>query len=82
MLEREAQQGFDLLAIDAFSGDSIPTHLVTLEAFDAYARHLRPDGLLAAHITNTHLDLRPVMAAAAQHLGKEALLMELKRGHQ
>jgi hypothetical protein len=81
MLEREAQQGFDLLAIDAFSGDSIPTHLVTLEAFDAYARHLRPDGLLAAHITNTHLDLRPVMAAAAQHLGKEALLMELKRGH-
>lgn len=81
MLEREAPQGFDLLVMDAFSGDSIPTHLVTREAFDAYARHLRPDGLLAVHITNTYLDLRPVMAAAAQHLGKVALLLELKAGH-
>ncbi len=81
MLEREAPQGFDLLAMDAFSGDSIPTHLVTLEAFEAYARHLRPDGLLAVHITNTYLDLRPVMAAAAEHLGRVALLVELKRGH-
>jgi SAM-dependent methyltransferase len=81
MLEREEPQGFDLLAMDAFSGDSIPTHLVTQEAFSAYARHLRPDGLLAVHITNTYLDLRPVMAAAAQHLGKVALLLELSRGH-
>lgn len=81
MLEREAPQGYDLLAMDAFSGDSIPTHLVTLEAFDAYARHLRPDGLLAVHITNTYLDLRPVMAAAAEHLGRVALLLELQRGH-
>ncbi len=81
MLEREPPQGFDLLAMDAFSGDSIPTHLVTLEAFDAYARHLRPGGLLAVHITNTYLDLRPVMAAAAEHLGRVALLLELKRGH-
>ncbi len=81
MLEREPPQGFDLLAMDAFSGDSIPTHLVTQEAFSAYARHLRPDGLLAVHITNTHLDLRPVMAAAARHLGKVALVLELGRGH-
>ncbi|MDP3519382.1 MAG: fused MFS/spermidine synthase, partial [Hydrogenophaga sp.] len=81
MLEREAPQGFDLLAMDAFSGDSIPTHLVTQEAFSAYARHLRADGLLAVHITNTYLDLRPVMAAAAQHLGKVALVLELSRGH-
>lgn len=81
MLERETPQGFDLLVMDAFSGDSIPTHLVTLEAFDAYARHLRPDGLLAVHITNTYLDLRPVMAAAAHHMGRVALLVELASGH-
>jgi len=81
MLEREPPQGFDLLAMDAFSGDSIPTHLVTQDAFSAYARHLRADGLLAVHITNTYLDLRPVMAAAAQHLGKVALVLELGRGH-
>lgn len=81
MLEREAPQAFDLLAMDAFSGDSIPTHLLTLEAFDAYRRHMRPDGLLAVHITNTYLDLRPVMASAAQHMGKVALLLELPSGH-
>jgi hypothetical protein len=81
MLERETPQAFDLLAMDAFSGDSIPTHLLTLEAFDAYQRHMAPDGLLAVHITNTYLDLRPVMAAAAQHLGKVALLLELDAGH-
>ena len=69
MLEREPPQGFDLLAMDAFSGDSIPTHLLTLEAFYAYRRHLAPEGWLAVHITNRYLDLRPVMAAAAQHLG-------------
>ncbi|MDP2016645.1 fused MFS/spermidine synthase, partial [Hydrogenophaga sp.] len=81
MLEREAPQAFDLLAMDAFSGDSIPTHLLTLEAFDAYMRHMKPDGLLAVHITNTYLDLRPVMASAAQHVGKVALLLELPGGH-
>ncbi len=81
MLERETPQAFDLLAMDAFSGDSIPTHLLTLEAFGAYQRHMRPDGLLAVHITNTYLDLRPVMAAAAHHLGKVALLLELSAGH-
>ncbi len=81
MLERESPQAFDLLAMDAFSGDSIPTHLLTLEAFEAYQRHMKPDGLLAVHITNTYLDLRPVMASAAQHLGKVALLLELSAGH-
>jgi hypothetical protein len=80
MLERETPQAFDLLAMDAFSGDSIPTHLLTLEAFESYMRHMRPDGLLAVHITNTYLDLRPVMASAAQHVGKVALLLELPGG--
>lgn len=81
MLEHESPQAFDLLAMDAFSGDSIPTHLLTLEAFQAYLRHMKPDGLLAVHITNTYLDLRPVMASAAQHMGKVALLLELPSGH-
>jgi hypothetical protein len=63
---------FDLLAVDAFSGDSIPTHLLTLEAMQGYLRHLNaPDGILAVHITNRYLDLRPVVAAAAEHFGKD-----------
>lgn len=78
MLEREPDQGFDLLAMDAFSGDSIPAHLLTLEAMQTYLRHLRPDGILAVHITNRYLDLKPVMAAAARHLGRTALLYALE----
>ena len=78
MLEREPPQQFDLLAMDAFSGDSIPTHLLTLEAIQTYFRHLKPDGLLAVHITNHYLDMRPVMAAAAHHFGQTALLYELE----
>jgi len=79
MLEAEPPQGFDLLAVDAFSGDSIPTHLLTLEAMRIYLRHLRPDGILALHVTNRYLDLRPVAAAAAQQLGLTALLYALER---
>lgn len=82
MLEREPDQGFDLLAIDAFSGDSIPAHLLTLEAMQAYLRHLKPDGILAVHITNRYLDLQPVMAAAAQHYGKTALLYALEHDEE
>ena len=78
MLEAEPAQNFDLLAVDAFSGDSIPTHLLTLEAMQIYFRHLRPDGILAVHITNRYLDLRPVVAAAARHFGKAALLYALE----
>lgn len=77
MLEREPPQRFDLLAMDAFSGDSIPTHLLTLEALQAYRRHLRHDGVLAIHITNRYLDLEPVMAAAAGRLGLRALALRL-----
>lgn len=79
MLEREPDQGFDLLALDAFSGDAIPAHLLTLEAVKTYLRHLRPDGILAVHITNRYIDLKPVMAAAAQHYGLTALLYALER---
>ncbi len=78
MLERDAPQHFDLLVMDAFSGDSIPAHLLTLEAMQTYFGQLKPDGLLAFHITNRYLDLKPVMAAAAQHYGKTALIHDLE----
>jgi SAM-dependent methyltransferase len=67
-LEREADQGFDVLVLDAFNGDAIPVHLLTREAFDVYRRHLKPGGLIAVHITNQHLDLRPIVEAAAAYL--------------
>ncbi len=79
MLEREPTQHFDLLAMDAFSGDSIPTHLLTLEAMKIYLRHMKSDGILAVHITNQYLDLQPVMAAIAQHYGKVAMLYSLPK---
>ena len=71
-LEREPLQGFDLLAVDAFSGDSIPVHLLSREAFELYFRHLKPDGVLALHISNTSLELGPVVQRIAESLGKQA----------
>lgn len=75
-LERQPPQHFDLLAVDAFSSDSIPVHLLTLEAFELYFRHIKPDAILAVHISNRHLFLEPVVAAAAEKLGKDAVLIE------
>lgn len=75
-LERQPPQHLDLLAVDAFSSDSIPVHLLTLEAFELYFRHLKPDGILAVHISNRHLFLEPVVAAAAEKLGKDAVIIE------
>lgn len=72
-LERAKPQGFDLLVLDAFSSDTIPIHLMTREALAAYRRHLKPDGLLAFHISNRHLDLRPVLGALAQDAGLRAI---------
>ena len=69
-LEREAPQGFDLLAIDAFSSDSIPVHLLTNEALAVYLKHMKPGGIIAFHLTNRFLDLIPVVKrlADANHL--------------
>jgi spermidine synthase len=72
-LERGTQQGFDVLAVDAFSGDSIPVHLLTREALQLYFGELRPGGLLAVHISNNYLNLEPVVRAAASSLGKQAV---------
>ncbi|MBV6516449.1 MAG: Polyamine aminopropyltransferase [Planctomycetes bacterium] len=68
-LEREEPQSFDLLALDAFSSDSIPVHLLTQEALDLYLRHLKPEGVICLHISNRHLDLRPVVQSLAQARG-------------
>jgi hypothetical protein len=68
-LEREAPQQFDLLVLDAFSGDAVPTHLLTKEAFEIYKKHLRPDALVAVNISNRYLDLAPVVAGLADHFG-------------
>ena len=75
-LERQPPQQLDLLAVDAFSSDSIPVHLLTLEAFELYFHHLKPDGILAVHISNRHLFLEPVVAAAAEKLDKDAVVVE------
>jgi hypothetical protein len=79
-LEREAPQGFDVLAVDAFSGDSIPVHLLTREAFELYFRQLNPAGVLAVHTSNQFLDLTPVVAAAATVLNREAVLVNFDVG--
>jgi hypothetical protein len=60
-LEREAPENFDVLAVDAFTSDAIPVHLLTREAMDLYFHHLKPDGILAVHISNRYLDLQPVL---------------------
>ncbi|HKW81552.1 MAG TPA: fused MFS/spermidine synthase [Casimicrobiaceae bacterium] len=74
-LEREPPQGFDLLAVDAFSGDAIPVHLLTLEALAVYRRHMKPGGIIAFHVTNRYLDLIPVVARLAAASGMHALLI-------
>src|SRR5882672_5106177 len=74
-LEREPPQGFDVLAVDAFSSDAIPVHLITREALEAYLRHMKPDGIVAFHVSNRFLDLIPVVARLAKELGLHAVLI-------
>lgn len=70
-LEHESSQQFDVLVVDAFSGDSVPIHLLTQEAFTQYFRHLKKDGVLALHITNRFLNLQPVVKMAADQFGQD-----------
>ncbi len=76
VLERQESQQFDLLAVDAFSGDAPPVHLLTREALALYFRHLNPDGILALHVSNRYLDLVPVAARGAQNFDKQAMVVE------
>jgi len=77
-LEREAPQGFDLLAVDAFSSDAIPVHLITRQALGVYLRHLKPDGIVAFHVSNRFLNLVPVVAQLAQEHGAHVMLVSDK----
>jgi len=66
-LEKLPPQNYDVIVLDAFSSDAIPVHLLTLEAFATYRKHLRPGGVIAVHISNRYLDLEPVVMRAAEH---------------
>ncbi len=68
-LESEPPHKFDVIVVDAFSGDSIPTHLLTVEAFDLYRKHLSPGGILAVHVSNRYLRLAPVVRRLAENCG-------------
>jgi SAM-dependent methyltransferase len=68
-LQREPDQGFDVLLLDAFSGDSVPVHLLTREALDLYRRHMKPDGIIAVHVSNRYLSLAPMVEATGRAAG-------------
>jgi len=74
-LEREQPQGFDVLAVDAFSSDSIPVHLITREALAVYLRHMKPGGIIAFHVSNRFLELPPVVARLAKEHGLAVTLV-------
>jgi len=75
-LAREDPQGFDVLVVDAFSGDAIPLHLLTREAMEVYRRQLAPGGVVAFHVSNSYLDLAPEIRRLADSVGMQARLVE------
>jgi hypothetical protein len=75
-LERQPSQNFDVLAVDAFSSDAIPIHLLTREAIGLYMKQLQPQGILALHISNRYLDLEPVCARGAQNFSLTAMVVD------
>jgi hypothetical protein len=78
-LERDKDRRFDLLILDAFSGDSIPVHLLTREAVQLYLQRLRPGGVIAVNISNNCLDLEPVIRGAAESAGLRCCVIESVR---
>jgi spermidine synthase len=81
-LEREPPQAFDVLAVDAFSSDSIPVHLITKEALGLYLRHVTPDGIVAFHVSNRFLKLAPVVARLAKEHGARAVAVFYSGGEE
>jgi hypothetical protein len=81
-LEREAPRGYDLLGIDAFSGDSIPMHLVTREAMAIYVKHIKTDGVIVFQATNRFVDLLPVVKRLADEFGFEAVNVSDSPAHE
>jgi len=74
-MENEPPQNYDVIAIDAFSGDAIPVHLITSEALALYRRHIRPGGIVAFHVSNRFLRLQPVVKQLADHAGMQSVLI-------
>jgi SAM-dependent methyltransferase len=72
-LERETTPPFDIIVLDAFSGDAIPLHLLTREAMALYLQHLKPDGVLVFHVSNDYLDLAPVVRQLAEEIGYQSV---------
>ena len=81
-LEREPDQHYDLFVVDAFSGDAVPVHLLTQQAVALYFRHLKPAGILALHITNTHLNLAPVVEQLSRSLNKHVVFITNDRDEE
>lgn len=75
-LENEPSQEFDILVLDAFSSDAVPVHLLTREAMEIYLKHLKPDGVLAFHLSSIHLDLVKVVRKLAEHFQLHSLWLE------
>jgi len=75
-LERNESQQFDIIALDAFSSDAIPIHLLTAEAFAMYQKHLKPDGVIVVHVSNRYLDLRPVVLKIAEHINWRTITID------
>jgi len=78
-MEKEEPQNFDIIVLDAFSSDSIPIHLLTKEAFEIYLKHTNPDGIIAVHISNRNINLKPVLMKVAQHFNFTAKIIEVDR---
>jgi spermidine synthase len=86
IMERERTagnpQGFDVLAVDAFSGDAVPLHLLTREAFGTYFYHLAPDGVLAMHVSNRYLNLAALVRDLAEAVGRPAIKIQNVEDHE
>ena len=75
-LAGQSPQGFDVLVVDAFSGDAIPVHLLTAEALALYRRHMATGGVIAFHVSNQYLNLAPVLGRLAQASGMQARVVD------
>jgi hypothetical protein len=81
-LAAEPPQHYDVLVIDAFSGDAIPVHLLTSQALQLYQRHLAPGGIMAFHVSNQFLDLAPEVKQQAEHAGLRSVLITSEANDQ
>jgi hypothetical protein len=81
-LARQPSGSFDLVAVDAFSSDAVPMHLLTREALGVYGRALQPSGLLLMHISNRYLDLKPVLAGNAAQEGWQARILRYSPSYE